>query len=285
MLTRFADAFGPLELERANTHPPAPAMVGRGGPTSRWAQRGATRCTGDARIHHGDTESTEASRSSELGVRSKAVPGRGPTGAEARLQGGERRRALSETCGTPKEQALAGCARRRAQRGTLEGCFGRPGRPLSMTVGSAPCSSCEGSGLGDPSQPEGRLEEMAPGPPGVPAPPFFQGPPCVPLCSPCLRGKKTVPVTGSQAPQERSQTTLSAHRGLGRREKPRRQCHYESYTHSSRGQRDRVRQEAAAGMALSGSAALLPPDATRRSTSWRCPHTGTRAPRSHPRRR
>jgi hypothetical protein len=47
-----------------------------------------------------------------------------------------------------------------------------------MTVGSAPCSSCEGSGLGDPSQPEGRLEEMAPGPPGAPAPPLFQGPPC-----------------------------------------------------------------------------------------------------------
>jgi hypothetical protein len=71
-----------------------------------------------------------------------------------------------------------GCARRRAQRGTLGGYYGRPGRPLSMTVGSAPCSPCEGSSLGDPSQPEGRLEEMAPGPLGAPAPPFFQGPPC-----------------------------------------------------------------------------------------------------------
>jgi hypothetical protein len=62
--------------------------------------------------------------------------------------------------------------------------------PSSMTGGSAPCSLRERSGLGDPWQPEGRLEEMAPGALGPPAPPFFQGPPCVPLCSPCLRGKK-----------------------------------------------------------------------------------------------
>jgi hypothetical protein len=56
---------------------------------SRWTQGGARRCTGDARIHHGDAEGTEASRSREFGVRSKAVPGRGSTRADGGPWGGE----------------------------------------------------------------------------------------------------------------------------------------------------------------------------------------------------
>jgi hypothetical protein len=101
---------------------------------------------------------------------------KGSSGAEAGL--GEARYRFRRARRRRSSQTGAGCARRRAQRGTLGGYPGRPGRPLSMTVGPAPCSPCEGSGLGDPWQPEGRLEEMAPGPPGAPAPPFFQGPPC-----------------------------------------------------------------------------------------------------------
>jgi hypothetical protein len=178
MLTRFVDAFGPRGWNDLTPTLPLRRSSGEEGPRSRWAQRGAPRCTGDARIHHGDAESTAASRSCELGGEEQSCSGERLRRCRCQAPGGRTTaRFLGDLRGAEGADGH-GCARRRAQRGTLGGCSGRPGRHLSMTVGSAPSSPCEGSGLGDPSQPEGRLEEMAPGPPGAPAPPFFQGPPC-----------------------------------------------------------------------------------------------------------
>jgi hypothetical protein len=102
IVTRFVEDLERLEQGRGNSRHPAPAM----GAGARLAQRGAPRRTRDARIYHGDTKSAEASLRREFGVRSKAVPGRGSSGAEARVQQGEGQHGLPENKAAPEEPAI-----------------------------------------------------------------------------------------------------------------------------------------------------------------------------------
>jgi hypothetical protein len=142
IVTRSVDAFGPLGAGTSQHRPSrssddgertGPDRDGQGGaPGAAQATREFTTETRRAQRLHGAVN---------WGVRSRAVPGRGSAGAEARLREG---RTTARSLGDLRHAegaADTGCARRRAQRGTLEDCLGRPGRPLSMTVGSAPTNT------------------------------------------------------------------------------------------------------------------------------------------------